>query len=247
MTPSCSWVVMRFSRCAVAFRPSSSRCALNCRIWLRASTSSRTRFINLSSRPPSTRMVESAMPRPLAGGMGASDAPGLGLLAGAFAAPEGREGFTVTAGSAAGGASSEAGPLHSCASAGAGGVTTLGCSRSAGWAATGSAGRGVSSSVAAAAGFSRAGRSPRSGVPSVPVASMAVRMLLAAFTLSRISDTRDGVSGRSPLRSRFRMFSTTCARNSRAVKRRKPHVPLIVSRRAPEDLAPRASALEIRP
>ena len=51
MTPSCSSVVIRFSRCEVAFSAASSRKALNCRIWLRVSTSSPTRSISLSSSP----------------------------------------------------------------------------------------------------------------------------------------------------------------------------------------------------
>ena len=66
ITPSCSSVVMRFKRCEVAFRVASSWRALNCRIWLRASTSSPTRFMSLSSRPTSTRMVESEMEGPFA-------------------------------------------------------------------------------------------------------------------------------------------------------------------------------------
>ena len=64
-------------------RAASSRCAENWRIWLRASTSSPTRFISLSSRPTSTRMVESAIEWPFeapasAGGIAPSAAGGGG-------------------------------------------------------------------------------------------------------------------------------------------------------------------------
>jgi hypothetical protein len=56
ITPSCSSVVMRLSRWLGASRPASSVAFENCRIWLRARTSSPTRFISLSSRVTSTRI-----------------------------------------------------------------------------------------------------------------------------------------------------------------------------------------------
>ena len=60
MTPSCSSVVMRLRRWEVPTKAASLRCAPNWRIWLRARTSSPTRFISLSSSPTSTRMLVSA-------------------------------------------------------------------------------------------------------------------------------------------------------------------------------------------
>ena len=66
MTPSCSSVVIRFSRWAVRSRPASLELLMNCSTWLRVSTSSPTRFISLSSCTTSTR---TALP--------ASDSPAL--------------------------------------------------------------------------------------------------------------------------------------------------------------------------
>src|SRR5690349_8597502 len=60
MTPSCSSVVIRLSRCEVAWTTGSSLPAVCCRIWFRASTSSPTRFISRSSNSTSTRMLLSA-------------------------------------------------------------------------------------------------------------------------------------------------------------------------------------------
>jgi hypothetical protein len=59
MTEPWSSVVMRSSRCSVATSAASSVSLVNCRIWLRLRTSSPTRFISVSSRSTSTRMVES--------------------------------------------------------------------------------------------------------------------------------------------------------------------------------------------
>ena len=65
MTPSCSSVVIRLSRWVVLRKVVSFCVALNCRIWLRARTSSPTRFMSLSSRLTSTRMLVSATATPL--------------------------------------------------------------------------------------------------------------------------------------------------------------------------------------
>ena len=57
MTLACSSVVSRLSRCTVPRKEASSWEVLNCMIWFRASTSSPTRVMSLSSRPTSTRMA----------------------------------------------------------------------------------------------------------------------------------------------------------------------------------------------
>ena len=63
MTPSCSSLAMRFSRCEERTRSVSSRVLACCTIWLRVSTSSPTRFMSASSRSTSTRMLLSATER----------------------------------------------------------------------------------------------------------------------------------------------------------------------------------------
>ena len=57
MTCSCSSPVIRLSRWVAEVSAASSECAENCTIWLRASTSSPTRFISRSSRTTSTRTL----------------------------------------------------------------------------------------------------------------------------------------------------------------------------------------------
>ena len=57
MIPSCNAVVIRLSRWIAPSTLTSCSDAPNCRIWLRARTSSPTRSINLSSRSTSTRML----------------------------------------------------------------------------------------------------------------------------------------------------------------------------------------------
>ncbi len=60
ITPSCSSVVMRFSLWDALANAVSFALAPNWRIWLRARTSSPTRFMSWSRRPTSTRMLVSA-------------------------------------------------------------------------------------------------------------------------------------------------------------------------------------------
>ena len=66
ITLSCNSVVMVLIRCAALSNVGSLACEVNCTIWLRASTSSPTRFISLSSWVTSTRMAvsETGVPRP---------------------------------------------------------------------------------------------------------------------------------------------------------------------------------------
>jgi hypothetical protein len=63
MTPSCSSLAMRLSRCDARIRSVSVWRATFCTIWLRVSTSSPTSSISSSSRSTSTRMVLSATAR----------------------------------------------------------------------------------------------------------------------------------------------------------------------------------------
>ncbi len=88
MTPSCSSLVIRFSRCEVALSAASSRSVLYCRIWLRVSTNSPTRSMSLSSRPTATRMLASATAEDLAVSSPGTGSP-VGCACGAVVAGDG--------------------------------------------------------------------------------------------------------------------------------------------------------------
>ncbi len=87
MTLSCNSVVIRSSRCELAFSAASSCRALNGRIWFRARTSSPTRFMSLSSRPTATRMVKSATVGALVPAISSTGAGVCGVSAAGAASP----------------------------------------------------------------------------------------------------------------------------------------------------------------
>ena len=210
ITPSCRSVVMRFRRCVVAFSSVRDSLAACWRIWLRASTSSPTRFISVSSTPTSTRIEVSAGAR-----VAGSSPGGLGAVATLGAAPAARGVGPLSCSCCSSSSTAPAGSAGLASSTGSGSLASTG-------AAGGATSLGSSSEV---------NRSTSSGYdcsPSARVDSMRPRISRSASTVRSSALARASSSCSTPSRSLLSRFSAACATDSNRENARKPAVPLMV-------------------
>ena len=228
MTTSCSSVVIRFRRWEAARKVVSFVRLAKSRTWLRANTSSPTRFITLSSNPTSTRIV---------------------LSEAVAAAREDcwmRSASTTSAGRAAP-CSTRISPMRrgspsfcfSTASRIAASVTPALCIRMSPIEDGNAAASEVCSGTGATALFvSASGDCCRrvsvaisfvsSRSPSPPLASILPSIWRTASTMPSSAVVSSGLSVSCPSRSRVSRFSPTCATFSSWGKPRNPQVPLMV-------------------
>ncbi len=207
MTPSCSSVVMRFRRWDAPAKSLSCSWVTSCMIWLRASTSSPTRFISSSRSPTSTRIELSATPPPTTRCCAAASS---------------------TASWSALPCSTRISPIRrssprSCSCA----ASTTSCSELAPEATSISPMRRGSRPPDCKA-VSRSRRTVTSRSPSAPVSSIARSIARRASPVDSSALAMSSVTRSSPSRSRPSRFSATCARPSSAWNPKKPLVPFTV-------------------
>ncbi len=220
ITPSCSSLAMRLSRCVARVRSRSSSVEECCTIWLRVSTSSPTSVISESSRSTSTRMLLSATLRRDWVSQ-ASAAASWCSAAEAAAATATGTGSSVTRSCR----SSSASSASSAAVSLDGASTAAGarCSSATGAGAADADGRPSRTAVSRSTTASMSTSSPSS-----PFASMAARSERTVSTMASSTSVISGEVCILPSRSRLRRFSPTWVTASRRLNARKPLVPLIV-------------------
>ena len=232
ITPSCSSVVSKLRRAEAFAKPASLIDGANCKIWLRARTSSPTRFMTWSSSSTSTRMALSVTVEragPDSGGEDSAVAVLAACIGGGVDSAGAGTDSTTSSGAASGTATTgagggSAGSLAAAASVSAGGGDE-------GSAATGAAVLGAAFGFGASTSaiFSSAWRSGVvSSAPSLPSDSRWARMSRIASTVLRSTSVIAASISSFPSRSRLRTFSPRCASVSSFGSPRKPQVPLIV-------------------